>query len=137
MSGSTDIQKLLETMSPELSEESFVFVSCAPQMVPPEIKTLGTFHEPEGITLICEVSEAERHSFATGPKWKRITLHVHSSLEAIGFLKEITAALSAAKISCNAISAYYHDHLFVLESDAERALESLTKLSKNCRKESH
>jgi hypothetical protein len=46
-----------------------------------------------------------------------ITLSVHSSLEAIGFLAVITTKLAENGISVNAISAYYHDHLFLQPSN--------------------
>lgn len=42
-----------------------------------------------------------------------ITFMNHSSLDAIGFLAAITTRLVAAGISMNAVSADYHDHLFV------------------------
>ena len=57
-----------------------------------------------------------------------ITLTVHSSLEAVGFLAAITAHLAKAGISVNAVSAYYHDHLFVPEpraAEAPRLLQAM------------
>ena len=59
-----------------------------------------------------------------------ITLTVHSSLEAIGFLAAITGRLAEAGISVNAVSAFYHDHLFVPEHRAEEALHHLQNVSK-------
>ena len=57
-----------------------------------------------------------------------ITLAVHSSLEAIGFLAAITAQLADAGISVNAVSAFYHDHLFVPEHRASEALQLLQNM---------
>ena len=54
-----------------------------------------------------------------------ITLSVHSSLEAVGFLAAITARLANAGISVNAVSAFHHDHLFVPEHRASEALRLL------------
>jgi len=59
-----------------------------------------------------------------------ITLTVHSSLEAVGFLAAITGRLAEAGISVNAVSAYYHDHLFVAEHRADEALRLLQSMSK-------
>lgn len=129
MPGATDLSTLLKTMSPELSDESFVFVSLDPDKVPQGLQAEGSFREAEGLTLICELNEARKHSLCYQGTYRRITLQVHSSLEAVGFLSHIARELTAASISCNVVSAYYHDHLFVLESAADKALQVLRNLS--------
>jgi hypothetical protein len=53
---------------------------------------------------------------------------VHSSLEAVGFLATITERLAAADISVNAISAYFHDHLFVPFDKADQAMDILRQI---------
>jgi hypothetical protein len=58
---------------------------------------------------------------------------VHSDLEAVGFLAAVSAALAGAGIPCNAVAALYHDHLFVAEADAERALEVLRGVEQRAR----
>jgi hypothetical protein len=58
-----------------------------------------------------------------------ITLTVQSSLEAVGFLAAITTKLATHGISVNAISAYYHDHLFVPADKAEIAMRLLQEFS--------
>ena len=57
--------------------------------------------------------------------FKRITLNVHSSLAAVGFLARITEVLAAQGFSVNVVSAYYHDHLFIQSDQAKAALETL------------
>ena len=57
-----------------------------------------------------------------------ITLQVHSSLEAIGLTAAVSAALTEAKISCNVLAGFHHDHLLVPVADADRALEVLHEL---------
>ena len=52
-----------------------------------------------------------------------------SSLDAVGFLAVITSALAKAGIGVNPVSAYFHDHLFVAEADAEEALAVLQGLA--------
>lgn len=126
--GTSDLPTLLKTMSPELSDESFVFLSLAPDQVPPDLKAAGTFREAEGLTIICEKSEAMKHGFAFQGSYRRITLSVHSSLDAVGFLSRIARELTRANISCNVISAFYHDHLFIQESAAEDAMQVLSSL---------
>ena len=60
---------------------------------------------------------------------RMITLTVQSSLEAVGFLAAITAALAAQGISVNPVSAYYHDHLFVPIHQTDRAMACLHQLA--------
>jgi hypothetical protein len=50
---------------------------------------------------------------------------VHSSLSAIGFLSVLTSRLAQAHISVNAVSAFYHDHLFVPWESRETAMKVL------------
>ena len=51
-----------------------------------------------------------------------ITLNIHSSLEAVGFLAAITARLAAAGMGVNPVAGYFHDHLFVPAERAEDAM---------------
>jgi hypothetical protein len=46
----------------------------------------------------------------------------------VGFLAAVMARLAAHGISTNAISAYYHDHLFLPVDRAEEAMELLQSL---------
>ena len=62
-----------------------------------------------------------------------ITLTVHSSLEAVGLTAAFSAALTGAGISANVVAGYYHDHIFVPERDADRAIETLQALSRAAR----
>lgn len=126
MAGERDLAALLRDMKPEMRDGIFVFCTIAKdEEIPATIRPLLTFREPEGTTLVMRQEEAERiglaHQFAS----RLITLTVHSSLEAVGFLAAITARLARAGISVNAVSAFYHDHLFVPEPRAEEALRLL------------
>ncbi len=60
---------------------------------------------------------------------RQITLSIHSSLEAVGFLAAITQKLAKHNISVNPISAYYHDHLFVPTHQAKIAMNLLNDFS--------
>jgi hypothetical protein len=58
-----------------------------------------------------------------------ITLNVHSSLDAVGFLAAITTRLAAAGMGVNPISAFFHDHLFVPAERADEAMAILKTLA--------
>lgn len=124
-----DLDRLLRGMTPVLEPDdyAFVFLGRDPQLG--DARYAGLFVEEEGTTLVCLRSEALRLGAEPGPAFRRITLRVHSSLEAVGFLARVTAVLAARGIACNAISAYHHDHLFVPAAHAEEALTALRGLS--------
>ena len=58
-----------------------------------------------------------------------ITLRVYSSLEYVGLTATFSNALSNNGISCNVISGYYHDHIFVNINDKDKAMNILKNLS--------
>lgn len=131
MDGETDLQTLLASLQPVLHEPAYVFCSIEPEVFRGLIgEPVGVFHELEGMTLILTHQQASLQGLPFDRAWACITLTVHSSLFAVGFLAAITARLAAAGISVNAVSAYYHDHLFVPWDDRERALEELEALSR-------
>ena len=129
MTGESNLPILLQTMQPELHESGFGFFSLpadkATSLIP---YAWGVFRESEGITLILSSNIADQHSLKIDPEWALITLTVHSSLLAVGFLAAISSALASSGISLNAISAYYHDHLFVPWHQRFQALSVLNGL---------
>jgi hypothetical protein len=86
---------------------------------------LGTFREAEGVTLITTEQQARDAKLQFDSTWACITLTVHSSLLAVGFLAAVLAALAQAGISVNPISSYYHDHLFVPWESRRKAMDVL------------
>jgi hypothetical protein len=60
-----------------------------------------------------------------------ITLEIHSSLDAVGFLAAITARLAEAGMGVNPVSAFYHDHLFVPADRAAEALRILETIARD------
>jgi len=120
MGGETDISTLLATVQPILIEPAFVFCPVSHSACDSlSFKPLGTFREKEGITLIITDGQARHAGLPYDSTSAGITLTVHSSLSAVGFLAAITTRLAQAGISINAISASYHDHLFCL-GEAEK-----------------
>ena len=126
MPGEDDLRTLLHHMKPEMQEGIFVFCSLpAGKDIPAALAPVLIFREREGTALIVRREEAERAGLSYQFASRLITLTVHSSLEAIGFLASVTARLADAGISVNAVSAFHHDHLFVPEHRADEALSLL------------
>ena len=133
MSGGTDLSQLLAVMEPALADGAFVYASVPADDLAAHLPRgpIGLFREEEGITLILPAERAG--GLAASPPMRMITLTVHSSLEAVGLTAAFATALTQEGISANVVAGYYHDHIFVPERDAERALEALQALSRRVR----
>ena len=129
MTGERELSRLLAAMKPELRDGEFVFCSVSPEALEGlRIEPVGWFREKEGITLIVERNAADSAGLKYECVMRMITLTVHSGLEAVGFLAEITNRLAEAGISVNPVSAFYHDNLFVPSEKAPAALKLLVEL---------
>ena len=130
MPGERNLTMLLQNMKPEMHDGVFVFCSIATDKeIPAALRPVLIFREREGTTLVVRREEAEGAGLPYQFASRLITLTVHSSLEAVGFLAAITGRFAEAGISLNAVSAYYHDHLFVPEQRADEALRLLQDMS--------
>lgn len=128
--GETDLAKLLKNMQPSLHASPFVFCSVKPgERFEAADRAWATVQEPEGTTYVLPREAAVLAKAATPVSWALITLTVHSSLSAIGFLARICQTLAAEQISVNPISGFFHDHLLVPWDDRFTAMEALRKLS--------
>jgi hypothetical protein len=130
MSGETDLARLLAAMHPALDDRTWVFC-VAPGGAPPDaaLAPVATVQEDEGWTAIVPRDRADAAGLRYDGAFRRITLTVHSSLSAVGFLAAVTRALAAAGIACNPVSGVHHDHLFVPAERADEALAVLRALS--------
>lgn len=129
MAGETSLATLLRSMSPQLNDGEYVFCSIRDGHLPTDCEVIGSFREQEGLTVILERKQAEKAGFSFDYVAAWITLNVHSALEAVGLTAAFASALGQAGISCNVIAGYYHDHLFVGQADAERAMTVLRQLA--------
>ena len=129
MSGELNLMALLKTMSPRLNEGDYVFCTIISQKdINPE-KIIGLFKENEGWTVIIDKQFADELGLSYSYIASWITLTIHSSLEAVGLTAAFSNALANEGISCNVVAAYYHDHIFVAKSDAEKAIKILERLA--------
>lgn len=128
MAGEMDLKKILKEMKPKLNEGEYVFCSVGNRSRVDSQKILFFFKEEEGTTIVVRKEWADRlkleYSFVAA--W--ITLSVHSALEAVGLTAAFSAALAEKGISCNVVSGFYHDHLFVSTKDVVQAMSILSNV---------
>lgn len=128
--GETDLSRLLGTLSPQLTAGEYVFCTF-PEACYGDYRhwgPLAAIVEAEGLTLIVEKSVADEHDLAYGSVFRRISLNVHSSLEAIGLTAAIAGKLAEHGIAANVIAGYFHDHILVPGEEAEAALDALREI---------
>jgi len=127
MSGETDLQRLLAGLTPTLSEDEFVFCTLPETSItqPLSAAAFAIVHEAEGSTLIVKRTLAEARELPFDATFCRITLAVHSSLQAVGLTAAVSGKLASTGISANVVAGYFHDYVFV---PADRSAEALRLL---------
>lgn len=131
-SGELDLQKLLHSMNPLLHDDIYVFISIPPtEQIPDTLERKMSFAETEGTTVIATQAAAEAHKIPFVFPSKMISLRIHSSLEAVGFLAAILGHLKDLGIGVNPVSGFYHDHLFVPLGREDEVMDCLRQLSHN------
>lgn len=130
MFGERDINVLLKTMKPVLNAGEYVFCTIKDIKLLDISDAVLIFKETEGYTVVLEKEIADRLHFTYSYIASWITLTVHSSLEAVGLTAAFSNALAEKGISCNVVSGYFHDHIFVDKEDAGKAIETLNSLAK-------
>ncbi len=131
MSGEKNLERLLRGMTATLADGTFVFVTCPDRNWPAGLTPKMTFEEVEGTTLIVRNEDARRFGLPHEFPCKMITLNVHSSLEAVGFIARVASALAAAGMGVNPVAGFFHDHLFVPEGREQDALKILAALAQD------
>lgn len=133
MNGETNLKILLKTLSPELAPGEFVFCTFAKSSYGQHanLKPVASVVEDEGLTLIVPLEHAQAHNIEHDGVFRRITLKVHSSLEAVGLTAVFATKLAENDISANTVAGFFHDHIYVPAADASKAVAALTELSNN------
>ncbi|MFB8405995.1 ACT domain-containing protein [Streptomyces sp. NPDC055912] len=128
MNAERDLTRLLAGMRPELDPGRYVFTTVdgpAPAGVAPVVTVI----EDEGLTLVVRQEEADAAGLPYDYVAGRITLRVHSALDAVGLTAAVAGALAGEGLSCNVVAGFHHDHLFVEHTRAEEALAVLEGLA--------
>lgn len=130
--GVSDLGELLATMRPELDPDAWVFATAAEPLAGAEV----TVVEAEGVTSVLRKHDLPTAGDAparmrVSPPFARITLQVHSDLEAVGLTAAVATALAAEGISANVVAGFFHDHVFVPWPRASDALASARALQRS------
>jgi hypothetical protein len=129
--GMSDLNEMLAALAPKPDREDYVFchLGATDQASLAALKPFAMVRESEGITLVLDRETAERAELSFEGVFRKITLNVHSSLQAVGLTAAVAGALAEQDISANIIAAYYHDHVFVPSVRAAEALAAIRALS--------
>lgn len=130
MAGESDLDKLLQQMAPQVQPGTFVYCTLRDASLLHGLEPVCTMREAEGLTAIVPKEQAQALGIAFQFESVLITLSVHSSLAAVGFLARVCSVLAAASIPCNVVSGFYHDHLFVPSDKLPETLAALRQLSR-------
>ncbi|MGW9447275.1 ACT domain-containing protein [Streptomyces sp. NPDC055632] len=128
MNAERDLTRLLAGLRPELDPGRYVFTT-VDGPAPAGLAPVVTVAEPEGLTLVVRQEEADAASLAYDYVAGRITLRVHSALDAVGLTAAVARELADAGMSCNVVAGFHHDHLYVEHARAEEALDVLNRLA--------
>jgi len=129
VSGERDLGTLMRAMRPELVDGIHVFATVGEAEIPLDLSPRMLFREAEGVTLVLLRTQAEAHGLAFEFPCRMITLNVHSSLEAVGFIARVATALASHGMGVNPVSAFFHDHLFIPDGRETEAMRILARLA--------
>ncbi len=113
-------------MQPVLHEQAYGFVSVSG--ISPTTKPFAVINEGESTTIVDQTTALNDAGFGVAVEWARITLQVHSALEAVGLTAAFATTLGNHGISANVIAGYHHDHIFVQWDKRHKAMEALHQL---------
>lgn len=127
LNGETDLSVLLRTMSPSCDGREYVYCAAPNFSAAPDAWAL--VREKEGVTAIMERKDADALGLGYGTAFAKITLEVHSSLDAVGLTAAVSTALAERGIGANVVAALRHDHAFVPYALKDEALDALATLA--------
>ena len=72
------------------------------------------------------------HFYSDEMEWtfecRQITLNIHSSLDAVGFIAAISRRLTEMNIASNVVAGFYHDHLFIKTEHVQSVMNLLQNI---------
>ncbi|NQU47099.1 MAG: ACT domain-containing protein [Planctomycetes bacterium] len=131
MTSEKQLEVLLSALAPELIAGEVVFCTFenAEYGDLSHLRPIAMIRENEGLTLVIPREKADEHEIPYQSVFKRITLNVHSDLEAVGLTAAFASKLAGHGISANVMAGYFHDHIFVPTKLADHAVAALHELT--------
>ena len=129
MPGERDLEAMLRGLAPELDSTEYVYALVPAGSTVPPVDAVVRVEEAEGTTLVVTAAEARAHGLSHEFPCRRITLRIHSDLEAVGLTAAISAALGAEDLPANVVAGFHHDHVFVPADRAALAVDVLVDLT--------
>jgi len=126
----SDTHAMIAGMTPKLQPGRWVYCHSADASTVPA-DAFALIREKEGATLILPFDTAKSAGHDVGVVMALITLDIYSDLEGVGLTAAVASTLSQHDISCNVVAAFHHDHIFVAEGDADRAVAALMALQQS------
>lgn len=127
-----DLGRLLRDLAPVLAGSDWGYITLPDGAATPQgIELFALIREAEGLTVIASWSALRAAGFDPWGPMARITLMVHSALEAVGLTAAVSAQLAAAGISANMIAGFHHDHILLPADRAGEALALLRALARD------
>jgi hypothetical protein len=122
-----DLGVLLSSMAAHCDGLEWVF--CKVDALPSGVEPAVIVREDEGITVVVTRPQADELGLAYDYVAARLTLRVHSALDAVGLTAAVSGALASAGISANVVAGFFHDHVYVPFVRRDEALAVLSSLS--------
>lgn len=132
MSGEKNLSVLLASMSPSCDGREYAFCEIADPAAVAAVAAYSPWaliREAEGVTAIIDRADADALGLSYGSVFAKVTLEVHSSLDAVGLTAAVATALAERGISANVVAAFWHDHFFVPFPRREETLAALRDLA--------
>lgn len=124
MTGLTELDEILRTLSPSVRAGAFVYV-----VTDLPLPSHASVVEREGGSLVVEQAVADEAGLDYESTFAWITLQVRSSLQAVGLTAAVFSALAEKGVPCNMLAGYHHDHILVPSDRVVDALAVLQALS--------
>ncbi|EAQ29062.1 hypothetical protein NAP1_15723 [Erythrobacter sp. NAP1] len=125
----SDLKAMLTGLDPELSSRAWCFHLLDEDGLIPQT-AFAVIREAEGTCAILPAEAAPDDA----PQFAKITLRIHSDLEAVGLTSAVSNTLAMSGIACNVVAALNHDHLLVPWDHRHKALQLVEKLSLDARR---
>ncbi|WP_436793597.1 ACT domain-containing protein [Actinospongicola halichondriae] len=129
MPGERDLDAMLRGLSPDLDDTEYVYAVVPAGSPIPPVEAVVRVEEPEGTTLVVRADDASARGIRQEFACRRITLRIHSDLEAVGLTAAISRALATEGLPANVVAGFHHDHVFVPADRADLARAVLVDLT--------